>query len=320
MKDPITMTNLITTGISSFLYILFISGLTLVFKDSFRFGYETVRMRNRLKARKAALKEDRQWERHLRKLLNISLKRRVTPGAFLSFTGLIFAIVFIAGMQNLSPLWSFAMSFLISAMPYLLLRVRMETIRRKGSFEGEGLVAEFLSQYRIQEYNIYKTIEHVVLESQGMKTSGKLLFKLLLQIRSTGNPVAIKAATDEFAYGINTNWSRMLANNIRLSAERGTNISFALEDILIQLREARTAAEERKRLNSESVRLVLFVIPAMYMGTILMSVNTLDISLKKFLLNQFYTSQGFLLFTLMVFLFLVNLALVEIIYNQRFDY
>lgn len=320
MKDPITMTNLIATGISSLLYILFISSLVFLFKDTFQSGYEILKMQNRLKARKAALKEEAPWKKHLRRMLALSLKKRVQPSAFLAFTALIFFIIFIVGMQNLSVAWSLTAAFLISAMPYLLLRVRMETIRRKGSFEGERLISEILSQYRMQEYNIYKTIEQVVLESEGMKTSGKLLFKLLLQIRNTGNPLVVKAATDEFAYGINANWSRMLANNIRISAERGTNVSFALEDILIQLREARTAAEERKRLNSESVRLVLFVIPAMYMGTILMSVNTLDISLKKFLLNQFYTPQGFLLFTLMIFLFLTNLALVEMIYNQRFDY
>ncbi len=51
-----------------------------------------------------------------------------------------------------------------------------------------------------------------------------------------------------------------------------------------------------------------------------MSVKYLDLSFSKFLKNQFYTEQGFLLILLMIFLFLINLALIEVINNQRFDY
>ena len=130
----------------------------------------------------------------------------------------------------------------------------------------------------------------------------------------------IKEATERFAYGINTGWSRMLANCIRISADSGTNVTLALEDIQIQLREARMLFEERKRLNSESARMVVFLAPVMYLGTVVMSVKYLGMSFGKLLKNQFYTEQGFLLILLITFLFLINLALIEIINNQRFDY
>ena len=112
----------------------------------------------------------------------------------------------------------------------------------------------------------------------------------------------------------------MLANCIRISAESGTNVSLALEDILIQLREARALFEERKRLNSESARMVVFLAPFMYAGTMLLSVKYLGIPFGRLIRNQFYTEQGFLLLLLTAFLFLINLALIEIINNQRFDY
>ena len=112
----------------------------------------------------------------------------------------------------------------------------------------------------------------------------------------------------------------MLANSIRVSAESGLNVSLALEDILIQLREARQIFEERKRLNSESARMVVFLAPVMYLGTILMTVRYLGIPFTKLLRNQFHTEQGFLLILLISFLFLINLTLIEIINNQRFDY
>ena len=112
----------------------------------------------------------------------------------------------------------------------------------------------------------------------------------------------------------------MLGNNIQLAAIKGMDISNALEDILIQLRAAAVQAEERKRLNAEAVRMTIFMVPFMYLATIFMSVKYLDLSFGDFIKNQFHTSQGFMLLLLTIFLFLINLMLIEIINNQSFDY
>jgi hypothetical protein len=302
------------------LYLILFIGIWIVYNEEVRCIYAKVKMLNRLKARRKALEPETRLEKHLRAVLNIALKKPIEPKRFMHCIAVIFFLILAAGVKNTSFSSAFFMAFLVSSMPYLLLRVRIETIRRKSSYEGEPLISEFLCQYRICGNNIYKTIEQVVLLSEGTKITGKLLFKLLLELRNTGNSQIVKEATDRFAYGINTSWGRMLANCIRISAVSGINVSLALEDILIQLRDARLLFEERKRLNSESARMVVFLAPAMYIGTIVMSVKYLGIPLSKLLKNQFYTEQGFLLLLLIVFLFLINLALIEIINNQRFDY
>lgn len=79
-------------------------------------------------------------------------------------------------------------------------------------------------------------------------------------------------------------------------------------------------AEERKRLNSEALRIVIFLVPLLYFGTMIMSFYYLDIPFTQIVRNQLYTSQGFLLLLLIIFLFLVNLIIIEIVNNQRFDY
>ncbi|HVI42188.1 MAG TPA: hypothetical protein VM577_16165 [Anaerovoracaceae bacterium] len=320
MQTEIDKINLIYILISSILYLIFLFGVWLNYSERMKCYWAKFRMHNRLKARRKALKPETRLEKHLRKVLSISLKKPMDPKAFIRYTLLVFLLILLAGIQTVSLASTFFTAALISSMPYLLLRVRVETIRRKSSYEGEKLISEFLCQYRISGLNIYKTIEQVILVSEGTKITGKLLFKLLLELRNTGNPQVIKEATERFAYGINTSWSRMLANCIRISAEGGTNVSLALEDIQIQLREARLLFEERKRLNSESARMIVFLAPVMYLGTIVMSVKYLGISFAKLLKNQFYTEQGFLLILLIVFLFLINLALIEMINNQRFDY
>ncbi len=306
--------------VSSACYFILLAGFWVISKEQLRCLWARLRMYNRLKARKRELKPESALEQHLRKILSISLKRPMKPKVFLRYTAAGFALILIAGFRTAGPATAFLMAALISSMPYLLLRVRVESIRRRSSFEGEKLISEFLCQYRISGLNIYRAIEQVILVSEGTKITARLLFKLLLELRNTGNPQVIKEATERFAYGINTNWSRMLANCIRISAESGVNVTLALEDIQIQLREARLLFEERKRLNSESARMVVFLAPLMYLGTVVMSVKYLGISLGKLMGNQFRTEQGFLMILLIAFLFFINLALIEIINNQRFDY
>lgn len=306
--------------ISTLFYVIFLIGIWTIYWDRVKSLWAKVRMHNRLKARRKALKPENALEKHLRKVLSISLKKPMDPKDFIRYTIIIFVLILGIGVRTVSFASAFFMGAFVSTMPYLLLRVRVETIRRKSSYEGEKLISEFLCQYRISGLNIYKTIEQVILLSEGTKITGRLLFKLLLELRNTGNQQVIKEATERFAYGINTSWSRMLANCIRISAESGINVTLALEDIQIQLREARQVFEERKRLNSEAARMVVFLAPVMYLGTIVLSVKYLGIPFVKLIRNQFYTEQGFLLILLVTFLFLINLALIEIINNMRFDY
>lgn len=306
--------------ISSLIYIIFLIGVWMIYSDRVKSLWAKIRMHNRLRARRKALRPETVLEKHLRKVLSIALKKPMDPKDFIRYTAMVFLLIMVIGVRTVSVASAFFMGALVSVMPYLLLRVRVETIRRKSSYEGEKLISEFLCQYRMSGFNVYKTIEQVILISEGTKITGRLLFKLLLELRNTGNQQIIKEATERFAYGINTSWSRMLANCIRISAESGINVTLALEDIQIQLREARLLFEERKRLNSEAARMVVFLAPVMYLGTIVMSVKYLGISFGKLIRNQFYTEQGFLLILLVTFLFLINLALIEIINNQRFDY
>jgi hypothetical protein len=320
MPTEFNRTDMIPVMITAALYVILLIGICIAYAEQLRYGYAKFKMNNRLKARKKALKPETYLEKHLRNVMSISLKKPMEPKEFIRYNTVIFALILLAGIQTISAVSAILTAALISSMPYLLLRVRVETIRRKSSYEGETLISEFLCQYRMSGMNIYKTIEQVILDSEGTKISGKLLFKLLIELRNTGNPQVIKDVTERFAYGINTSWSRMLANCIRISAENGTNVTLALEDIQIQLREARQLFEERKRLNAESARMVVFLAPVMYFGTIMMSVKYLGMPFGRLIKNQFYTEQGFLLILLIAFLFLINLALIEIINNQRFDY
>ncbi|MEL7657407.1 MAG: hypothetical protein AAGU75_16055, partial [Bacillota bacterium] len=218
MAIGIEKTDLYFILITVILYLILLIGLWIVYHAPLKCCWAKFKMFNRLKARRKALSPETKLARHLRTVLNISLKKPMEPKSFIRYITLLFLLIFIVSVQNVSLVSSFMIALIISSMPYLFLRVRIETIRRKSSYEGEKLISDFLCQYRICGLNIYKTIEQVIFVSDGTKITGKLLFKLLLELRNTGNPKKMKEATDRFSYGINTSWSRMLANCIRISA------------------------------------------------------------------------------------------------------
>ena len=135
---------------------------------------------------------------------------------------------------------------MFSALPLIALMIRFSYKRTRASFEGEILITEMLRQYRMSNYNIYETLERIVSGTSELKESKKLLYQLLVSIRTTGDVKAIRKAVNLFGFAIQTNWSRMLAHNIYIAAAKGTNVTLALEDILLQLREARDRKSTRR--------------------------------------------------------------------------
>lgn len=314
------MDKMITLIVSFVLYASVLAGTGLLFYKEITEKRMKFKMRYRLRERRKELEKPGKIMAYLDDLTGIAFGRRIDGKKFVLFMTLIVLLVFIIGIKSFPPGKALLISLIMGALPALLLKIKIETIRKKSSYEGEKLIGNFLSQYRISGFNIYETMEGIVENSKETKVSNRLLFKLLLELRGTGNPEQIERACQNFASSINTNWGRMLSYNIELAAEKGINISSAVEDILIQLREARTLIEERKRINAEAVRMVTYLVPLLYLGTIILSVNLINMSLKEFMTNQFLSSQGFTMFLAIIFMLLVNIVLIESINNQRFDY
>ncbi len=315
-----TREEMLTIGISSAIYLLMAVGAYILLASFLRSVMEKAAMLRRLRARRRRLREEGEMGRKLRNGLQTAIGPGITPGAFCCIISTVFLIVFLMASRSVGVVTALILSGAAASMPCMLVWIRLCSVRRRGSHEGEKLVTEFLRQYRMNNFNVYETMEKVVLSSADIKITGRLLSKLLYNLRNTGDPAQIKAATDGFAFGIGTNWSLMLAHDIYIAAEKGTNISLAVEDILVQLREARAMAEERKRINSEAARMTFYMVPFIYCVTVLMAVKYLDVPMGKFMQNQFNTAEGLILFLFILFLFVLNMALIQLVINQRFDY
>lgn len=278
-----------------------------------------VRMRNRLRERKRIDRGKTVWERKLDEALLIVFGRNMTSGIFFLFDFTVFATAVGIAFRTLSAPVALLAGIVFAGLPWVFLFVRLEDKRRKGSREGITLVTELLRRYRITGKNIPLAIEETVSVPE-LAVTGKLLYRLLLHLRAAKGGDSIRKATDDFAYGLGTNWGRVFAYNIAIAAETGRDIGPALEDILVQLRDAEKLAEERKRMNGETARIVTLFLPLLYPSSLLMMRRAMDMPWEKILKNQFGTSQGVLILLATVVLWALNALMLSLVTGKRFDF
>jgi len=300
-------------------YLLLLAGLLVLFKDDIKAVFWRIRMTRRLKTR-ARLREEGRITRHFDMLVRTTVSEKLKGYHLTLVTGIVFTSVTLIGVRSTSIMTALMFGILIGIMPYFFLRIKLENIRHKASFEGETFITSLISKYRISNFNMQRALELLIEDEKMSEMFRRLLMPAIMRARMTGDRQKIEEAFAEFNFAINTNWSRMASYNISAAFISGLDVTSALEDIMIQLREAKSLAEERKRLNAEAGRLVLFMVPVSYMASLILAVKYVGVTPRELVRNQFFTSQGFAFFVFILFMFLFNTALLKIIENKRFDY
>ena len=266
-------------------------------------------------------------------VIRLKLRRRLTGPAALQKTSLdpalsrllpVCGLIFIVGMVlSAGILRLFAAVFISAAaasIPVLVLFARRGSLKRKAGKEGIAVVTELYRQYRIKDRNIYEAIDAAIASSGDFPACRRQLVLLLARLRDAGSKAQVIKACGRFSRALGTLWGRMLASCIEAAVLKGSDISEALSDIADQLGTARKLAEERKRLNSEAARMSVFLVPALYAGTMLVASRFLEVPPKDLLANQFASPEGLMLLVLSVFLFLVDLIILQSIDGSGTDY
>jgi len=309
--------EMLLTTISAIIYLLLVLGVLVLLRNKIEAMIDLFRSRYRLRPERGP---NAPVFEGLDRLLKTTMRRPLSPTAFCVITIVLFFTVFIASAKTIAPTAAILTGAAFAGLPWLYLRMRLERLRRAGSFEGEKLVSAFLTAYLVSGGNIYETIERTLASCPHLKVTTSLLEALLLSLRTTADPERVRAATDAFAFGIDTSWASMLAYAIRTGALKGTDMTPAIEDILSQLREARALAEEGRLINGESFRMTTYLAPGLYIGSVFVAVFVMGMPPGRFLYNQFFTAQGFALLTTALFLFLLNRVLLETLTNRKLDF
>lgn len=311
------MSNLFTP----FVYVVFLLGIFMIYYEPFEMIFRKLKRKSLLKQGGTGRLSETGIYLYTEEMTGtVFPSGKISAANVFVFSASLFIISFVFLFMTLS-FKAFIPSSFLAAMPFIILRFKLEKLRNKGSKEAEKLVSGLLNYYRVHHKNIFSAMEAFIKEENNeCIITRNLMFQLLLEIRNTKNPVNIKAAADRFSFGIKTNWSCMLGQCIFAAAYEGIDVSESIEDILEQLKTAKVLDEEKKRANSESTRLVKFLVPTAYFSSIAISVFMMDIPLKKILYNQFTDITGVGIFLIITALFIVNSLILDMVKNGKFDY
>lgn len=305
-------------GFEAIVYAIFLVGIILIYGQEFDLVIQEIRMRKRLAARTKQMESVGKLRMHLNYISAVSFNMK--KDSLVLIIVLVAISSFVVGKMSFDFNTAFVFSMLLASAPYTIVRIKFENLRKRTSFEGETLIVNFLNAYRISNFNVYEGLEGIISDDAKELKSKSLILKMILELRQCGSPQKIRQIINDFGNAVGTNWSRMFAYNIQLAAEKGIDVSLAVEDILFQLRDARKLYEERKRLNSEAMRIVVYLIPLLYLFTAIASIAFIGVEPDKLIKNQFFTEQGFLLFNISALMFIMNLLVMECVSKQKFDY
>jgi len=306
----------LSTAASILIYLVYFSGLVL-------FEYDTISVliqRYKLKNRLFVQSEEGKVTRWASNLLAGAFGKQIDGIWLILSVCLIFLITFLVALRNLNLVSSFLLATVCAAMPLMVLFSKVQGMRNKGSKEGISLLSELYRQYKMNNLNMLKAIEITISSKGDFNICKKQLYILLIRLQDASSQADMRACCKNLAYSLGTNWGRSLATCIEISTTRGTDVSRALIDVIEQLKTAKKMAEERKRLNGESMRMTIFLVPLLYLLTIIVSLKYLNMPIVKFLFNQFLTPKGLFLFVVNLFLFVVNVTIINLVGSSRMDY
>ena len=311
----------IALTVSMLLYICFEVGLCLLAYDSIKGLGKLLRFRKRLRKR---LEEKSKpglmiWAD---RLVKGATGREKGGKWFLTATAVFSLAALLAGRLYMSVFGMLLLAAMAGAMPFVFLKLRLSERRNEASAEGESYIAELLTAYKLAGCRIDGGLELIALGEgkRGIRHCRRLTEDVLSKIREAGNVSELRDCAKDMAYAIGTKWAEMTAYAIGMAAADGTDISASLSDVMVQLREARSLAEQRRRLNGEAGRIVLLMVPVSYVVTLFFSTSLLGVRMGAILRNQFHTTSGLALFFGIFFLFVINLLLLSLVRHAQFDY
>lgn len=317
-----------------FLILLAAAGLTVLMWEPVR--EISMGLKERIKKWAAGFKEDMESRncedghkneeadrvyRHIRLLLQITLGMGTHRSirAFWVISGILAAAAMgiLAGKVKMSLV--ILASLAAGAIPYGLLRLRLQKLRVDSSREGEILVTELLENYKIQYCNMHRAIEETAASlDEEAPNSKRLLFNLARGL-NTAEKDRIWQLLGEFRMSINTSWGNILASNMGFALTAGVEVTDALTDLADTVKRARRVDEFARRENNEAALILKYLAPISYFLTVAGGVGFFGLSPEKFLYYQFGTEAGLTWFIISLIIYAAGVLLNACISKTKLD-
>lgn len=313
------MMNTLINLIKITLYSMIIVGLWLIYTDYILYFLKVIKPKKTFRE----IKEEPSSNlyKHIKRLMLIVYGKDNDKkvSSFYLISVLLFFLTFLIVIQRTSIIRSFIFAGFISFVPYIFLRLQLKQIRIEGSYEADIFVNEFLNQYKLNNKNIYDAIDETIDKIKNAPIMKRQMFIMALKLKEYRNVEELEEIIKDFVYAINTEWIVLLANNIYISITDNINITIGLEDIQKEIKQAITDKEREKRINLESVTIVKFITPGLYIISMIVAKSVFNISFKQFFEYQINTPTGFNYFMIIVIMSILNSSILILLKKQKFD-
>lgn len=252
------------------------------------------------------------WANHIRKILTVTLQF-TTMRAVLTFylvSILFFVMTFLFCWRlGLGPIFIIGAAVFFGLLPYLLLRIRLYSIRIGSSYEGDILVTELISQYKINYFNMLEAIDATIPKLSHELLTRKALMRLSMQLKENGGEEEVNEAIMEFTYAINTNWAILLGTNLYLAIVDQAQVMESMEDILDELVNLRKLNEAGKQENAEAYFMIVYFVPLLFLTSIVSMFAFMNMPFAQWVTYQFQHPLGLQSFILCIIFLVANIAL-----------
>ena len=299
-----------------FLFSLYLAGLCLLLRREF--AYLKGRLSLGLRLYSYGLKEEGKFFGRLSSFVFTATGKEGKGKALSASVSALFLAAFFLARIFFNIFFSLVVALLAASVPAVSLVSKIQKQRNRSGKEGLSFSSALYREYLLENRNMYTALEKCAERTEGFPVSGRQAGLLCMRLRSARGKREAKNACTDFAKALGSGWARALSLAVFASLE-GYDVSEALIEIISDLKEGKQEAEEIKRINSESVRMTLFLVPALYVFCILISTGYLGIGMRDLLRYQFGTPAGAGLFFSALMLFLLCRLLISFVKGDRVD-
>ena len=309
-----------------FIYLVFFSGVILLFSGHIKATIDAVRSRIiiRRSLRKYRIRPDRkrsQIGRRVEKLLISSGASEYisTPEAFAVLCICLFFGSYITAGLFFGKGLAFFMGLFASSLPYLVIRGWLDRKRVQVSREGDVIVREILSNYRIADRNMKEAIEETARTIENAETGKPVLVNLARSLSNASSEQEVDRALELFRYSFDSAWGNILSTNIFLAVYSGINVESSLTDLSLTMVRSRQVIEEARRANYESKLILRYLFPITYASSAFISVRYFRIPFSKLMKFQFGTETGMRWFMVTLILYVAGIVVMRALSEERMD-
>lgn len=204
---------------------------------------------------------------------------------------------------------------IVTALPYIFLRLKVNRIKVQSSHEGAELISELLNNYKIYHKNMLEAIDQTITVTGDDMHIKKILLSLTRRIKENSDENALREALNDFAYSINTQWAKMLANNIYVSITYDIDVILGMEDIIKEMEIVKEIQEARKQETAEGDIIAKYLMIGIFLLNIFLFVNQGVITFEDFIKYSISSSGAKLMVYICIAYAFGNIA--NSLYNNR---